>query len=330
MNNLRITIATGNYDRVQAIADGRVPVEGCDVAFLGMDPEECFYRAFTNKEFDVTELSMSSYMIACSRGIQDYVAIPIFLSRMFRHSAIYIRTDAGIERPEDLKGRQVGVPVYAMTASLWVRGMLSEQYGVKPSDIHWLTGGLEEPGRYGKFPLNLPDDIKVEAIPTDRTLSDMLEKGEITALISAREPSCMRKPGSKIGRLFKDLKTAERDYFEQTRLFPIMHVLGLRRSLAEQHPWLPSSLYKAFLQAKDVALEEMQEVAALRYSLPWLPSEVADAIARMGHDFWPYGFKKNLPELEAMTRWSHEQGLAVRRMDPKELFWPSTLEQARI
>lgn len=330
MSTLPLTVATGHYDRVQAIIDGRVGIEGCDVNYLPLGPEEAFYRAFTNKEFDVTELSFSSYTIARSRGVTDYIAVPVFPSRMFRHSAIYIRTDRGIAKPEDLKGREVGVPVYAMTASLWVRGMLQDDYGVRPSDISWRTGGLEEPGRYGKYPLKLPPDVRVDPIPDDKSLSRMLADGEITALVSARLPSCYTDGTPHIGRLFPDYRAAERGYFERTGLFPIMHVLAVRESLAEAHPWLPSSVYKAFLQAKRLCLEELCDVTALKVSMPWMAAEVEDSRAMMGDDIWPYGFQDNLKALETFTRWSHEQGLSAEPMAPADLFHPSTLERARI
>jgi 4,5-dihydroxyphthalate decarboxylase len=330
MSLLPLTIATGNYDRVKPLADGRVGIEGCDVRFLPLPPEEAFYRAFTNKEFDVTELSASSYIIARSRGVTDYVAVPVFLSRLFRHSAIYIRADSGIKGPRDLIGREVGVPVYAMTASLWVRGMLEEQHGVPPSAITWRTGGLEEPGRYGKFPLNLPPDIKVEPIPTDRSLSDMLAKGELTALVSAREPSCYKGGSGEIRRMFPDYKTEEMAYYRQTGLFPIMHLLGIRQDVVDKNPWLPSSVLKAFTQAKDIATHELNDVTALNVSMPWLVADLEQTKALMGEDFWRYGFKNNLKELEVMCRWSHRQGLAARPIKPEELFHPATLEQARV
>lgn len=330
MSRPALTIATGRYDRVQPLIDGRVGIEGCDVNYLPLGPEETFYRAFTNREFDVTELSFSSYTIARSRGVTDYIAVPVFLSRMFRHSAVYIRTDAGIEAPADLNGREVGVPVYAMTAALWVRGMLEDNYGVRPADIHWRTGGLEEAGRYGKYPLNLPSEIRVEPIAEDRTLSRMLAEGEITALISAREPSCFARGDAGVARLFPDYRAVEQDYYRRTGLFPIMHVLAIRESLASAYPWLPSSVYKAFLEAKNLCLEEMRDVTALRVSTPWIAAELEAARTLMGDDPWPYGFSDNLKTLEIFTRWSHEHGLSVRRMDAAELFHPATLERARV
>lgn len=328
MSDLRLTIMTGCYDRIDPLRDGRVRVEGCKINYLCMGPEEGFYRAFANQEFDVTELSFSSYIISHSRGLSKYIAVPVFLSRMFRHSAIYIRSDADIRTPADLKGRAVGVPVYAMTAALWARGMLADEYGVRPADVTWLTGGLEEPGRYGKYPLNLPPEIKVEAIPSDQSLSGMLSRGEITALISARAPSCF--DGMSVVRLFPDFRIQEKDYYRKTKLFPIMHGLAIREELARREPWLPSSIYKAFLEAKRVAMEDNREVAALKVTAPWIAAELEETEELMGRDFWQYGFKQNLPELEVMTRWSFEQGLAVKQLDPKELFHPATLEQARI
>lgn len=330
MASLPLTVCTGPYDRVRALMDGRIGIEGCEVNYLAMNPEQIFYRAWNNHEFDVTELSGSSYILARSTGWDDYIAVPVFPSRMFRHSGLYIRTDSGIERPEDLKGREVGVPVYAMTASLWIRGMLQDDYGIAPADIHWRTGGLEQGGRKPKFPPNLPPEIRVTPISDDQTLSEMLDSGEITALVSAREPSCFGLGNPRIARLFPDYRTAEKDWYERTRLFPIMHVLAIRRTLAEAHPWLASSVLKAFTEAKDLCLEEMADVTALVVSMPWIAAELAETRALMGTDIWPYGFRENLPELEIMCRWSYAQGLAKREMDPAELFHPSTLDRARI
>ena len=328
MARLRLAVCTGSYDRVRALADGRIGVEGCDVDYLTMNPEQAFFRAWNNLEFDVTELSASSYILARSTGWDDYVAVPVFPSRMFRHSGIYIRTDAGIAGPEDLKGRDVGVPVYAMTASLWIRGILHEDYGVAPSDIHWLTGGLEEPGRKPKFPPALPPEIRVSPIPDDKTLSAMLASGEIAALISAREPSCFGTRG--VSRLFPDFRKAERDWYARTGLFPIMHLLAIRRRLADKHPWLPASVLKAFVEARDLCLRELADVTALAATVPWLAAELDETRALMGDDFWAYGFQENIAELETMCRWSHAQGLAAREMTPDELFHPATLDRARI
>ena len=330
MAKLPVTVATGDYDRVHPIIDGRVAVEGCEVAYFPIPIEEASYRTFTNAEFDVAEVSLSSFVLARSRGELPYIGLPVFTSRMFRHSAIYVRADAGIERPADLKGREVGVPVYAMTAALWVRGMLAEEYGVAPSDIVWRTGGLEQLGRYGAFSLDLPPEIAVEPLPPGRSLSAMLEAGDLTALVSARAPSCFGGGDGAVRRLFPDYRAAEEAWYRKTRLYPIMHVVVMRESLAEAHPWLPASLYKAFLAAKTMAVAALDDVTAPHVSVPWIAAEVERTRALLGRDIWPYGFEDNLNELRAVTRYSHAQGLAMREMDPAELFHPSTRERARV
>ena len=200
MSKPSLTIATWDYDRVRAIADGRVPVEGCDVNFIALAPEECFHRAYFNQEFEVAELGFSPFLIAISRGKPPYSALPVFLSRMFRHSAIYIRTDRGISKPEDLRGKKIGVPEYQMSAAMWPRGMIAEDHGVRPDEMHWVQGGLENWGRKDKFPLNLPAGFPLSAAPEGKSLSAMLAAGEIDAIFSARAPSCYRKPGVAVAR----------------------------------------------------------------------------------------------------------------------------------
>ena len=231
MAKLPVTIATGDYDRVRPIVDGRVSVEGCEVAYFPIPIEETSYRTFTNAEFDVAEVSLSSFVLARSRGEIPYIGLPVFTSRMFRHSAIYVRADSGIEGPGDLKGREVGVPVYAMTAALWVRGMLAEEYGVMPSDIVWRTGGLEQPGRYGAFRLDLPPAIEVRPLPPERSLSAMLAAGRLPALVSARAPSCFGAGDGPVRRLFPDYRAAEEAYYRKSGLYPIMHLVAMRESL---------------------------------------------------------------------------------------------------
>lgn len=330
MNRLPLTVCTGDYDRVRAVADGRIAIEGCHVNYLTMNPEQAFYRAWHNQEFDVTELSGSSYILARSTGWDDYIAVPVFPSRMFRHSGIYVRKDSGIRTPEDLKGRDVGIPVYAMTAALWIRGFLQDDYGVAPADIHWRTGGLEEGGRKPKFAPNLPADIRLSQIGDDETLSAMLALGDLTALVSAREPSCFGPHNTDIFRLFPDFRAAEKDWYARSGLFPIMHVLAIRRTLVEREPWLATSVLKAFTQAKDLCLAEMSDVTALAVSMPWIVAELAETRELMGDDIWPYGFKENYKELDTMCRWSFAQGIAARKMDPAELFHPATLDRAKV
>lgn len=329
MSKLRITIATWDYDRVRPIIDGRVPVEGCDVNYLALAPEECFHRAYANGEFEVSEIGFSPYLIAFSRGTSPYTAIPVFVSRLFRHSAIYVRTDRGIDRPSDLRGKTVGVPEYQMSAAMWARGMLQDDHGVRPADMRWRQGGLEEPGRKDKFPLNLPPDFPLEAIGPNDTLSAMLADGRLDALFSARAPSCYGDGRTPVRRLFEDFESAEQAYYRRTGIFPIMHALGIRRDVHERHPWLAASLFKAFSEAKHLSQRDLFEVVALKIGLPWVVGEAQRTRALMGEDFWPYGVAANRAALEAMTRYSFEQGLAVRKLAPEELFAPTTLEQAK-
>lgn len=330
MADLPITVACWDYDRTRALMDGRVRIEGCDATYLPLGPEEVFFRAFRHQEFDVTELSFSTYMMATARGDCPYTAIPAFISRAFRHSGIYIRTDRGIEKPADLKGRVVGVPEYQVTAAVWIRGILEHEYGVKPSDIKWRSGGVEEPGRHEKSDLPLPHGVELAAIPADRTLGPMLESGEIEALVAPRAPSCYGRGAAHVGRLFPDFRPVERAYYKKTGIFPIMHVIGVRRELAERHRWLGSSVFKAFAQAKAACLPALTEVAALKVTLPWVAQEAEDTRALMGEDFWPYGIDGNEKTLDAFLSYHHEQGLSSKKLALEDLFIPSTLEKFKI
>jgi 4,5-dihydroxyphthalate decarboxylase len=320
MKKLSITIATWDYDRVRPIIDGRVPIEGCDVDYRVLRPEECFHRAYVHGEFEVSEIGFSPYLIACSRNQSPYVALPIFLSRMFRHSAIYVRTDHGIRAPADLVGKSIGVVEYQMSAVMWVRGMLADDFGIRPADIQWRQGGLDVPGRKEKFPLNLPEDFPLRPIPEGRTLSEMFAEGALDAVISPRAPLCYGDGTTPVARLFEDFEGVEREYFKRTRVFPIMHALGIRADIHERHPWLAGNLCRAFTEAKRLAEAELFELDALKVGLPWLTSHAHDTVSLMGRDFWAYGIEPNRHTLDVMTRYSFEQGLAVRKLDVDELF----------
>jgi 4,5-dihydroxyphthalate decarboxylase len=328
--SLQLSLAVCDYDRTRAIFDGRAPIEGCDVTAVALEPEESFHRAFKFQEFDVSEISMSSYMLTTARGEAHYVAIPAFVSRLFRHSSIYIRTDRGIARPEDLKGKTLGLPEYQMTANVWVRGILNDEHGVKPSDIKWRRGGLEEPGREERARINLPADVDYQPIPEHRTLSEMLAAGDLDGLISARAPSCFLRGAPHVGRLFPDYPATEEAYFRKTGIFPVMHAIGIRRSLADRHPWLAVSVYKAFLEAKELCMRELGQIGHLATSLPWSVAEYDRVRTVMGEDFWSYGVDKNRHVLETLTRYSFEQGLSVRKLDVDELFVRSTSDLSKI
>ncbi|HET9149047.1 MAG TPA: PhnD/SsuA/transferrin family substrate-binding protein, partial [Alphaproteobacteria bacterium] len=280
--------------------------------------------------FDVAELSFSNYVALRSRGECPYLAIPVFPGRKFRHSAIYVRTDRGIKKPEDLKGRLVGVPEYQVTAVVWMRGMLEDEYGVKPSDIRWRTGGLEQAGRTEKVALKLPAGVELELIPPTRTLSEMLASGELDAVIAPRPPSIYTKRVPNVARLFEDYIDAEKAYYKKTGIFPVMHLVGVLESTAKEHPWLPASLFKAFEAAKNIALHDLLVVNIPTVSLPWAEAEAAEAAALMGRDFWPYGIDANRKTIEAFVRYHFGQGLSARPMAIPDLFAASTLEQAKI
>jgi 4,5-dihydroxyphthalate decarboxylase len=330
MDRLSISIACSDTDRTRAIMDGRVPVEGCRVTYVPLEPAETFFRALKHEEFDVAELSLSSYLRTVDQGTSRYVGIPAFVSRLFRHSSLYIRTDRGIARPEDLKGRVIGVPEYQMTAPVWMRAMLEEEYGVRPGDIRWRTGGQEQPGRGERTALDGIPGVEIQAIASDKTLSQMLASGEIDGMMAARTPSCFKRGAPHVGRLFPNYHEVEQAYYKKTGLFPIMHLVGIRKSLVRDHPWLPASVYKAFLEAKTMAVERMRDVRFLPVTLPWLEPYVAAASALMGDDFWPYGVAENRKALEAITRYAHAQGLTHRRLDPEELFAESVLELSKV
>ncbi len=329
MAKLTLSLAGVDYDRTRSLFDGRVRVDGCEIVATPMTPEEAFHRAFKFQEFDITELSMSNYMTQLSRDACPYVAIPAFVSRMFRHSSIYIRTDKGIDAPEDLKGKIVGVREYPMTAAMWVRGILQDEYGVAPADIRWRNGGQEEPGRTQKVQVQLPDDVELQPIPADETLNGMLDRGDLDALIAARAPSCLER-NDKVARLFPDYRTDEEAYYAKTGMFPIMHLVGIRRSIVEQHPWLPVNVYLGYLEAKRICYRRQAEVGHLHTTLPWPVDEFEKARALMGEDFWPYGATENANEIEAMTRYSVEQGLTERKLVAEELFAPSTLDLPKL
>jgi 4,5-dihydroxyphthalate decarboxylase len=330
MTDVPITIACGNYDRTRPIMDGRVKVEGCAVTYLPLYPEEIFFRAFRYHEFDVCELSFSSYLRTVADGSSAYAGIPAFVSRIFRHSGIYIRRDAAIHAPADLRGKRVGLPEYQITAVVWMRGMMEHEYGVTPAEIHWRSGGQEEPGRGERTPLKPIPGVDLAAIGENQTLVGMLRNGELDALFTARAPSSFLRGEPHIARLFPDTRKAEMAYFKKTGLFPIMHLVGIRKTLLAQYPWLATSVYKAFCEAKTLAMTDLRDVNALMVTLPFLEAETRETMAAMGDDYWRYGVHENMAEIEALTRYACEQGLIDRKLVVEELFTPSVFEISRV
>ena len=322
---LELSLACQNTDRTRALFDGRVTIEGCRINLISAPAEEIFQRAFRHEEFDISELSLSTHLLTTARGEGRYIGMPAFVSRSFRHSAIYVRTDRDIDSPEALRGRRIGVPDFQQTAGVWVRGMLDEQYNVHRQDIHWLTGGLEQAGRQVRMPLDLPRDIKVEAIGPIETLTGMLRAGDIDAVIAPRAPSCF-VPGGPVRRLFDDYRTVEEEYFRATRLFPIMHLMGIRRDLAEKHPWLPVNVYVAFLKARTLAISELTTLDTLRITHPWIVAEIGRIKALMGDGYWPYGIEENKGEINALLRYAAADGLIRGAVPIDELFARTTFD----
>lgn len=322
---LPLTLACWDYDRVRPLQDGRVKPQGIDLTFLDFVVEETFFRMLRHREFDVAELSMSSYTVSLSRPDPPFIALPVFPSRFFRHSSIYVNADAGIHEPKDLIGKRIGVPEYQMTAPVWIRGILSDRYGVPVEACTYVTGGEESPNRDEKIKLDLPDTIRVERIAGDQTLAQMLKTGEIDALHTARKPSTY--DGVRVRRLFPDFVPVEKAYFEETGIFPIMHVIALRRDVYEKNPWIAMNLFTAFQEAQQIVYQDLAETAALKAMLPWLHAHVEEAVALMGPDFWPYGLDRNRAGLETFLRYHHEQGLSSRLIAPEEMFAPETLER---
>ncbi len=329
MAKLRLSVAIGDYDRMRPLVDGTVSIDAVDPQYMLLEPEEIFFRAFRHADFDITELSMSSYSVKTAAGTSPYIAVPVFPSRAFRHTSIYVRTDR-IKSPADLRGKRIGVPEYQLTANVWVRLFLGEDHGVYPADITWVRGGYEQPGRVEKINLNLPPDIRLESVPDGATISGLLASGELDAVIGPRAPSCFRAGHPHVGYLYPDPQKAAADWFRRTRIFPIMHLLGIRRTLAEAHPWLPYAVMKAFEQSKAVALEKLGDTSATKVTLPFVEEQLQAARALMGEDFWSYGLAPNRHVLERFLRQHHAEGLSSRLLAPEELFHPASLETHRI
>lgn len=325
---MRISLACWDYDRTRGIAEGRIRPEGLTVDYIVLPPEETFFRMARFREFDVAELSLSSYVVSRRSAEPPFVAVPVFPSRAFRHSGVYVRRGGGIERPEDLRGGRVGVAEYQLTANVWIRGIFAEHHGLPANDVTYVTGGLEDPKRVEKLKLELPGSIRVEPAPAGRTLAELLAAGEIDAIYSPRPPSTLGAGG--VVRLFEDFPARERAYYERTGIFPIMHVLAIRAEVYRADRWIARSLLKAFSAARDEAIDSLFEHAALKVSLPWAPSHADDAAQLMGRDFWAYGVEPNRHVLATFLQYADDQGLAAPGETVDALFAPETLEEFAI
>lgn len=322
MSRIRLTCACWDYDRTRPLMDRRIRPEGIDLDIKVLRPGQSFQRMLDHKEFHVCEMSLASYTILKSRGDCPIVAIPVALSKIFRHSCIYVHTSAGITKAEDLRGKRVGTSQYSATGIVFMRGMLLHDYGVAAEDMHWFIGGLNKAGEKQRLAVNLPLKIKHEFLSAGQTLERMFQSGELEVLLSNQIPSLFLKRSPLIVRLFPNYRVVEQEYYRRTGIFPIMHIVVLRDDVYRDYPWAAASLYKAFCEARDLAVEGLYDSDALRLSLPFLLDHVEESWRVFGKDFWPYGLEANRPTWEAMCQYLYEQGLAPRLITADEMFAP--------
>ena len=329
MANLNLTLATGDYDHLRDFTSGEIRADGIDITHLKLHVLEIFHRMTNYREFDVSEMSMGRYVALTAQDDPRFVAIPVFPSRVFRLSAFYVRSDGSVQRPEDLKGKRVGVPEWAQTATIYGRGWLSDYVGVDLKSITWIQAGQDEPGRAEPVSLDLPSGIKVQPV-RDRSLNEMLLAGDIDAMIVAAPPAAFREGNPKVKRLLDNPRAAEEKYWDDTGIFPIMHTVVMQRPIAEANPWAPLSLFKAFVKAKDNALERASSFGGSIYPLPMHGYFAAAAEKRLGKDFWPYGLEPNRRTLDAFLKFARDQGVCSRLLKPEELFPASVAHQFRM
>ena len=320
MADLPLTLACWNYDRSRPLMDGRVKAAGIDLDIKVMRPREAFPRMLEKREFDVSEMSLASYVSLKGKGDCPFVAIPVALSKIFRHDCIYVRSSAGIRVPQDLKGKRVGTTQYGSSGLVFMKGMLAHDYGVAADDIHWFIGGLDAPTQRPLLPLNLPKSIKIDFLGEGRTLEAMLEAGELDALFSLYLPESFLRGAPHVVRLFPDHKAVAQDYYRRTGIFPIMHTVVIRDDVYRRDPWIAKSLYEAFCQARDVAIDGLYDTDALHLTLPFLIDHVEETWRIFGKDFWAYGLEPNRATLQAIGQYVREQYLSPRAVAPDELF----------
>ncbi|HEX6511302.1 MAG TPA: hypothetical protein VF157_03320 [Chloroflexota bacterium] len=330
MSQLQLSLVMGPNPRSAPVLDGAVKPEGIDFTATRMHPSEIFWRQLSFAEFDVSEMSMSSLLMAIAHGNRDWVGLPVFTARHFFHTWAWVRTAAGIERPEDLKGKRVGVPEYQQTAALWSRGALKHEWGVEPRDLEWFMERPPERSHGGATGFKPPEGLRFQYIPAEKNIGTMLAAGELDATllyvanVNLVDRSRLRLEGDPRFRLlFPDVVAETRRYFGKTGLFPINHGMVVRRSIAEKHPWVVLNIVNAFEQAKQQSLHKLRELAEPFAWLGWLPPE---GIAGIAQDPYPYGVKSNLKVLETIAGYSHEQGLTPRVMGLDEVFAPATLD----
>jgi 4,5-dihydroxyphthalate decarboxylase len=329
---LSLYMAGYKFDRTEALIDGRVKIEGCDIRFQESGIGDINTNIFSGPQsYDVTEIGLHPFMLAYANdGFRDYSLLPIFPLRLFRHKSIFIRTDRGINKPEDLRGKKVATPGFSSTSLTWLRGIVQHEYGVKPEEIKWIVSSKDSSakaaGKVSKQESIIPKGLSVSNGPAGKDESDLLELGEVDALFHAAEPRAYVEGHPKVARLFPDFRETERQYFAKTGIFPIMHAVVIRNSLVEQNPWLPKAVCNSYSKAKQLMYDHLQKMAWVTISLPWIAQEIEETRRLMGDNFWPYGITPNRKALEALFQYSYEQGLASRKLTIEELFHPSTME----
>jgi hypothetical protein len=332
MDRTHLNIAFWNYDRVRPLVDGSVAIEGVDATFhTARIVTEIFKGMIGERKYDVSELGMTYLLRTMDQPDPEFVGIPVFLNRVFRHSAIYVNKASGIERPEDLAGKRIGeLALYGHDAGIMAKGLLSDEYGFDPASARWLVGAIDfpmEPVDYVAWPH--PDNVQVEWAPRDTDLGRLLESGEIDALISADVPQCVIDGSPKVGRLFENYVEIERNYYTRTGIFPIMHAVAVRRELAETRPDLVKAVYAALCMAKDVTVKGLVEGMTFNNGalmIPWAMDLLSRNRALFGVDWWPYGVKANRDAIDAILRYHHEQGLTSRRFAVDDIFVPYLLD----
>ena len=319
MSLLKLSIATTDYDHFRDFRLGLVNAEGIDHTWLTLGHHECFARFTANREFDVAELSFAKFAAQISREHTDIIGLPVICSRLFRFSSFYVNRKSGIKTVADLKGKKVGSPEWAHSAAVYMRGWMHNDMGVKLTDVQWYQAGANAPGREEKVELNLPAGVTLTRV-AERSLSEMLSAQEIDCAIIARPPTCFLEGHPDVVRLFPDFLDMEEAYYVGTRVWPIMHIIAMRRSILAEHPWAARNLYNAFLESKRRSIERILDPAVSRYPVPWLSTYARRMRDMFGGDLFPYGIEENRPTWEQMALYTHQQGIAHRRMKPEEFF----------
>jgi len=319
MNKLPLTAALPDYDHVRDLVMGRVPVEGIELTCLTLPVEEIFYRFIVYKEWEVSEISFAKYVSLTAQGDESFYALPVFPSRVFRHSSLYVRKDGPIKKITDLQGRRVGLPEWAQTAAVYSRGLLQYEYGIDLAAIKWVQAGVNQPGRIEKVDLQLPKGVEIDRRP-DKSLNGMLLSGEVDAVLAARPPAAFVEGHPNVRRFFENYREIEAAYYKKTGIFPIMHAVAVRRDVLNKNPWVARSLFNAFVEAKRRGVERAFDGTVSLYPIPWADTYAREGFDLLGKDYFPYGIEENRTTLEAFLRYAYEQGVCKRLLKVEELF----------